>query len=187
MLADILFLCGSQNLVAQTATDSVYVFLEDQPDAGYFLPAPPDSVSTEFIDDLIQWEWGKKQRSTQRGEQASRESLWMSDIMRTVMAEVLELDTISDEATPALSRLLTKAYNTSNLSTIAAKEKHMRTRPFVMMNAPTARTHRDTRLSDGALRWCSPRCGLRFKTPSCDADSNSERTASSQVPIGRVT
>ena len=51
---------------AQTATDTVYVFLEDQADAGYFLPAPPDTASMDYVDDLLQWQWGKTPRNFRR-------------------------------------------------------------------------------------------------------------------------
>lgn len=134
LLTAILTLGGMTSVLAQTAEDSVYVFKADQPDGGYFIPAPPDSASLEFMDDMLQWEWGKAQRPTPRGEQASLESQWLPDAMRSVMAQVLQLDTISDEATPALSRLLVKAYNTGNQSTAATKEKYMRKRPFAQMN-----------------------------------------------------
>ena len=92
---------------AQESEKISYVSPNDMPDALYFLPAPPDTASYIFIDDMAQWQWGKTIRDTKRGEQANRESLWLPDIMRTVMAEVLELDTISDEKTPALSNLFT--------------------------------------------------------------------------------
>ncbi len=123
--------------VAQTRQDTIYLTQEQFPDAGYFLPAPPAMESRAYVDDLLQWQWGKTQRNTPRGDKASRESLWTPAIMRTIMAEVLELDTISDEKTPALSRLLLKAYNTGNISTVKAKEKYMRTRPFVQMGEQT--------------------------------------------------
>ena len=137
MLATILLTAVASPLLGQTAEDTVYVFKSDQPDAGYFLPAPPDTASMDFTDDMLQWQWGKTQRNTPRGSQASRESLWLPAMMRTVMAEVLELDTISDERTPALSRLLLKTYHTGDQSTAVAKEKYMRRRPFARMNEDT--------------------------------------------------
>ena len=122
---------------AQGELDTVYVSKKDHPDAAYFLPEPPDTNSVAFIDDMIQWEWGKSQRNTPRGEQASRETPWLPEIMRTVMAEVLQIDTISDEKTPALSRLLVKSYHTGNQSTVAPKETYSRKRPIVRMNEDT--------------------------------------------------
>ena len=121
---------------AQETEKISYVSPNDMPDALYFLPAPPDTASYIFIDDMAQWQWGKTIRDTKRGEQANRESLWLPDIMRTVMAEVLELDTISDEKTPALSNLLIKAYDTGEMSTVNAKDLCGRKRPFKQMNEP---------------------------------------------------
>ena len=135
MLAAILILCGMG--VCQAQEEESYVSADLVPDGRYFLPAPPDSLSPTFTDDLIQWEWGKTQRVGKRGEQASHEELWKSEIMREVMAEVLQLDVISDEATPALSKLVEKSYNTGNHSTDSVKSHFKRTRPFVMMNEPT--------------------------------------------------
>ena len=122
---------------AQTAADSIYVWEEDLPNADIYLPAPPDTASVPFVDDMIQWQWGKTQRNTPRGRQASDESLWLADIMRTIVAQVLELDTISDTTTPALARLLVRSYYTGDRSTAAAKRTYMRTRPFVEMNEDT--------------------------------------------------
>ena len=122
---------------AQTATDTVYVFLDDQADAGYFLPAPPDTASMDYVDDLLQWQWGKTQRNTPRGTQASDESLWMPEASCRIYAGIFGLDTISPEATPAIYHLLFKAHNTGDQSTKKAKEKYMRTRPFVQMGEGT--------------------------------------------------
>jgi len=135
MLAAILMICGFG--VCQAQEEESYVSVALMPDGRYFLPLPPDSLSPEFTDDLIQWEWGKTQRDTKRGEQASHEELWKPEIMREVMAQVLELDVISDEATPALSKLVEKSYNTGNHSTDSVKAHYHRTRPFLMMNEPT--------------------------------------------------
>ncbi len=120
--------------LAQSANDTVYVFLEDQPDGSYFLPPPPDTASVEFQDDLLQWLWGKSVRPTERGQQASRESQWLSISMLDMASEVLELDTITEEGAPALFRLITKAYNTGSQATRGAKKKYMRKRPFAQMN-----------------------------------------------------
>ena len=131
-----LLLAGVTNLHAQ-APDTVYVSLADQPDGGYFLPAPPAVTDMNYVDDLLQWQWGKTQRPLARGTKASRESQWLPDIMRTIMAEVFDLDTISNERTPALSRLLLTAYYTGDQSAVAPKKKYMRIRPFMEMGEDT--------------------------------------------------
>ena len=61
---------------AQTEQDSVYVFLKDMPDAGIYLPPPPDMLSPQYADDFAQWQWGKTVRPTQRGQQANDDSQW---------------------------------------------------------------------------------------------------------------
>lgn len=128
---------GTMNVGAQTGSDSIYVASELLPDAGYFLPMPPDSSSAAFLDDIAQWQWGKTEAHTPRGARASSESYAWPESMRSIMAQVLQLDTISNETTPALSRLLVKSYVTGFISTKAAKKKYMRKRPFVVMNETT--------------------------------------------------
>ena len=118
---------------AQTRADSVYLPPFMLPDATYYLPAPPDSSSYAFLDDIAQWQWSKTV-PTKRLERASRESLSMPESMRTVMAQVLELDTIGVEQTPALSRLLVKSFITGAISTLTIKDQYKRKRPFMVMN-----------------------------------------------------
>jgi len=133
----ILAFYGTMNVGAQTGSDSIYVVPDLLPDAGYFLPMPPDSSSAAFLDDIAQWQWGKTEAHTPRGARASSESYAWPESMRSIMAQVLQLDTISNETTPALSRLLVKSYVTGFISTKAPKKKYMRKRPFVMMNETT--------------------------------------------------
>lgn len=135
ILAALAIIC-SATLSAQTVDEYLYVNLDDQPDATYFLPPPPSIGSAEFVDDLVQFQWGKTQRNTPRGEQASEESLHTPEAWGTILSEVLGLDAISDEATPALSRLLQKSFFTGGACTLKAKDVYMRTRPFVQMNDP---------------------------------------------------
>ena len=119
------------------SNDTLYVKPYEMPNAGYYLPAPPDTASMDFIDDMIQWQWGKTQRNTPRGRQANMESPWEPYIMESIMSQCLGLDTICAEKTPALARFLKRAYNTGNKSTAAAKALYMRTRPFVQMGEDT--------------------------------------------------
>ena len=86
---------GTMNVGAQTGSDSIYVASELLPDAGYFLPMPPDSSSAAFLDDIAQWQWGKTEAHTPRGARASSESCAWPESMRTIMAQVLQLDTDS--------------------------------------------------------------------------------------------
>jgi len=52
------------------APDSVYVAEVNQPNPKEYLPEPPVKDDVAFLDDQIQWEWGKAQRGTTRGTTA---------------------------------------------------------------------------------------------------------------------
>ena len=121
---------------AQTDTSKVYTFLENMPDAGIYLPAPPDTASLEFADDVIQWQWGKTVRNTPRGAMANRDGKWGHEIMAEIYSGVFGF-TISEENTPAIWKLLVKASYTGHFSTTKAKRKYMRTRPFAQFNEHT--------------------------------------------------
>lgn len=113
--------------------DSVYVADVNQPNAKEYLPAPPTSESdVVLLDDKIQWEWGKTQRGTDRGKIAMTHMGRTPKTMCKVMAEVMGLQTISKEATPAIYRLLKRAYRTGEQSTSTAKSKYKRQRPFAV-------------------------------------------------------
>ena len=136
MSAAILIIC-STSINAQDAQYTEYLQDDEYPNALRFMPLPPTVDSVRYVDDLIQWEWGKTQRDTPRGKQASREELWTPDIMRIVIAEALSIDTISDTTTPALARLLQRAYNTGNACVNEQKEQYFRIRPFMQMGEDT--------------------------------------------------
>jgi membrane-associated phospholipid phosphatase len=121
---------------AQTEKDTVYVFLENMPDAGIYLPPPPDMTSTTYADDFAQWQWGKTVRPTQRGQQANDDSQWGIKGMIRVHEGTLGFE-ISKEKTPAIYKLLYNVLWTENLSTHNAKRKYMRTRPFAQYNEHT--------------------------------------------------
>ena len=121
---------------AQTEKDTVYVFLENMPDAGIYLPPPPDMTSTTYADDFAQWQWGKTVRPTDRGQQANDDSQWGIKGMIRVHEGTLGFE-ISKEKTPAIYKLLYNVLWTENLSTHNAKRKYMRTRPFAQYNEHT--------------------------------------------------
>ncbi len=121
---------------AQTEKDTVYVFLENMPDAGIYLPPPPDMLSPQYADDFAQWQWGKTVRPTQRGQQANDDSQWGIKGMIRIHQETLGFE-ISKEKTPAIYKLLYNVLWTENLSTHNAKRKYMRTRPFAQYNEHT--------------------------------------------------
>ena len=145
---------------SQTAQDSVYVFQNDQPNAVNFLPAPPDTSSAVFFDDMVQYQWGKSVRNTPRGRQASIESSWTADAMRVIMAEALGLEAITPQATPALDRLLVKTYNTGNDSPTAPRDFYKRLWPCQQMNDPLlAQYAADNQRANGSYPSCPTASG----------------------------
>ena len=111
----------------------LYIDRDRQPDAGIYLPAPPDTCSLTYVDDFLQWQWGKTMRSSARGEQANDESLWGPQEMMTIYSQALGIE-INRENTPALYKLIFRSTYTGDQSTKSAKEKYMRTRPFAQYN-----------------------------------------------------
>lgn len=158
LLAAILFVCGTLNIDAQsnqttssvTATvhpkkrvrkerkhrekkDTPYFSTDELPNAAVYLPAPPDTANLLFVEDFLQYQWGKSIRNTPRGRQASWESLYGTARMATVFGEAMGI-ALSKEATPAIWRFMKRAGETGNKSTSKAKVKYMRVRPFARMN-----------------------------------------------------
>ena len=113
--------------------DSLYI-ADSLPDSATLLPPPPpsDTTNAEFKEDLSQWEWGKSIRPTERGRQASQESLFGIVRMCTIYSEVFGF-VIHPETTPAIYRFMLYAGETGYAATANAKKKYMRRRPFDLM------------------------------------------------------
>ena len=124
----ILFLCSTLTISAQDKerrpNNTTYFSTNELPDPCVYLPVPPDTASTLFVDDFMRWIWGKSIRNTERGKQASWESLYGVKRMATVFGEAMGM-TISEEATPAIWRLLQRVGETGNKATSKAKRKHI--------------------------------------------------------------
>ena len=114
--------------------DSLYI-TDSFPDAATFLPPPPppDTTSAQFSWDFGIWKWGKSQRETERGRQASQESLYGIVRMCTIYSEIFGF-VIHPDTTPAIYRFMLYAGETAYRATISAKNKYHRPRPFELMN-----------------------------------------------------
>ena len=115
---------------------STYFEIDEMPNAVAFLPAPPDTTSAQFLNDIAQYMWGKTLRNTARGQEAI-------DHIVTSVPKMVELFskpfgmTISRKETPAIYKMLLKAIPTIRLSATRPKQTYMRKRPFVRMNEST--------------------------------------------------
>lgn len=125
------------HLAAQDLDTIPYYDDNLMPDAGVFLPAPPDTNSMLFIDDFQQWIWGKSVRSTPRGQRASWESEYSVGRMCQIYSDAMGF-TISKQATPAIYRLVSRGQKTAAQAVDRAKARYMRIRPFARMNEHVA-------------------------------------------------
>ena len=145
-LASFVMLAFVQNVYPQfsqrSSTANLYVQREDQPDGGIFLPAPPDTSSVAYIDDFVQWQWGKSVRQTERGERASQESASSTTEMARIFSEALGFK-ISRTETPAIYNLMSRTYHTAEQASKNPKAKYMRIRPVIQYHElPTGKSDR---------------------------------------------
>lgn len=116
--------------------DSLYM-THSLPNAVNFLPPPPpfDTTDAIFKGDYARWKWGKTVRPTERGRQASYESLYGIVRMCTIFSEVFGF-VIHPDTTPAIYRFMLYAGETGHKATAIPKKTYMRRRPFDLMNEP---------------------------------------------------
>lgn len=143
LLASVMMLMPLVSVYSQWGRPAnLYVEREDQPDGGIFLPAPPDTSSVAYIDDFVQWQWGKTVRPTARGERASDESASSTTEMARIYSEALGFK-ISRSETPAIYNLMSRSYHTAEQASKNPKEKYMRIRPVIQYNEiPTGKSDR---------------------------------------------
>ena len=126
--------CGTASKISDGGT---YLSLDQMPDAGVYLPAPPAENSVEFVADSARYEWGKSIRGTARGEQAVRDAESDIDYFLDIFAEPMGVKITEDNA-PFLYAFLKKGMKTIRLGVTKVKDKYMRLRPFVHFGEPTA-------------------------------------------------
>ena len=123
--------------VAKAQVNQTYLSAEELPNAVYWLPEPPTPGSSQFMYDISQYYWGKEQRlDTARANKAIREAVYeVADMVRQFSAAFgME---ISEQATPAIYRVLNRGVLTIRLSATKPKATYMRTRPYVYFSEPT--------------------------------------------------
>lgn len=121
---------GAQN-------EDPYFTANELPDAVYWLPAPPQPGSSQFMYDISQYYWGKTQRlDTARAHKAIREAAYEVADMVGQFSAAFGME-ISAQATPAIYRVLDRGARTIRLSASKPKSTYMRTRPYVYFNEPT--------------------------------------------------
>ena len=108
----------------------VYFQTEELPDLIQCLPAPPDSLSQEFLSDIMRYQWGKAQRAdSARAEIAKRDAVWSYEALLSEFSEPFGLK-ISEESTPAIWKVLVNSLSTTDQMRVAPKAYYHRRRPF---------------------------------------------------------
>ena len=119
---------GAGNAFAQAPM--TYFTQEELPDLVQCLPAPPDTASTEFAQDVIRYFWGKSMRADAcRAAQAEREAIWDLDTLAAIFSEPFGLE-ISQEKTPEIYKAFVQGVGTIELIRVQPKAHYMRKRPF---------------------------------------------------------
>jgi len=126
----ILFALVLLSLGANAQKPETYFTIDDMPDLVKCLPAPPDTTSSAFSQDLIRYMWGKSMRhDPERAAEATRDAIWNLDTLATIFSEPFGLE-ISKEKTPEIYTAFTRGVATIELIRIRPKAHFMRMRPF---------------------------------------------------------
>ncbi|MCR4919573.1 MAG: phosphatase PAP2 family protein [Prevotella sp.] len=139
VFAAILTLCGSVTGHAQDEVQTVnaYFTTAEMPDMMKFLPAPPDSTSVAFMNDVARYYWGKSMRhDEERAAQATRDAVYGLATILTEYEDAFGMK-ISPEETPEIYKVLLEGTATCDSICTLPKAKYMRRRPFMVFHEPT--------------------------------------------------
>ena len=147
----------SLSTFAQTASTKIkdartkpdLYFLQDGQQASSLdlLPPPPQLGSIQFLYDEAQYQWGKMQRDTPRGDQAAADARVGGDGVPNSFSEAFGVK-ISKETTPEIYKLiLNMREDAGDLATRGAKDHYMRVRPFAFYKEMTCNPEQQQELS----------------------------------------
>ena len=129
MFAAIL-LCSSLQGKAQNDSIKLYFNVKEMPDLIKCLPAPPDTVGTDFANDIMRYMWGKTERNNiVRADIAIHDAPWDFDSLFARFRVPFGLE-ISKEGTPVIYRFLINSLSTIDQTRVAPKAFYLRKRPF---------------------------------------------------------
>ena len=139
IFATLFVVCGAMTVFAgqDEQNGHAYFTQSELPNMVNFLPPPPEFESSRFAADQTQYLWGIRQRQNQeRAEMAIRDAVYGMQTIIDEFCPILGL-MITKEGTPELYTLLQDVGATCDSISNRAKEKYMRTRPFVYYNQQT--------------------------------------------------
>jgi acid phosphatase (class A) len=116
-------------LVAARAQET-YFTIDEVPDLVKCLPAPPDTVGTDFDHDILRYMWGKRMRlDAERAAEADRDAIWDLDTLAAIFSEPFGLE-ISAEKTPEIYKVFVNGISTIAIARVRPKAHFHRLRPF---------------------------------------------------------
>ncbi len=129
MFAAIL-LCSSLQGKAQNDSIKLYFNVKEMPDLIKCMPAPPDTVGTDFANDIMRYMRGKTERNNKvRADIAIHDAPWDFDSLFARFRVPFGLE-ISKEGTPVIYRFLINSLSTIDQTRVAPKAFYLRKRPF---------------------------------------------------------
>ena len=131
ILMIVAIMMATTNVFAQGDEVIPYFTTSQLPNLIKCLPAPPDTVGAEFYYDVIQYMWGKEQRSDEEREAiARRDAVWSFDNLFAEFNVPFGL-TISRTETPEIWKLLETSLITTDQMRVEPKKFYNRRRPYV--------------------------------------------------------
>ena len=111
-----------------------YFTIDELPDLVKCLPAPPDTNSVDFTQDIMRYMWGKTMRlDAKRADIAERDAYWNLDTLAAIFSEPFGMK-IDKDATPEIYKAFINGVGTIELIRIQPKAYFMRKRPFERFN-----------------------------------------------------
>ncbi len=131
----------------RTQPNLYYLEISEVANSLELLPPPPAAGSIMFLNDKAQYDWGKMQRNTPRGDQAVRDARVNGNGVPMAFSEAFGIE-ITKENTPEIHKLVVNMReDAGDLATRHAKEHYMRVRPFSFFNEDTCNPEQQQELS----------------------------------------
>ena len=102
---------------------------QNVPNAVKFLPDPPAKGSIQYVNDMIQYYWGKSERTSERGQQAAKDMPIEMSTYLSAFSSVLGIN-ISERNTPAIYNLFDVGFRIGNMAIEIPQNYYTRTRPY---------------------------------------------------------
>lgn len=162
MLVAIIWVTNMIPVIAQE-TAQQYFTVDEMPDLTYILPAPPDTNSVSFTNDITRYMWGKTQRlDPARLAIAINDSDYSLKYILRIFSDSFGMS-ITEEETPEIYRLLRDFTETCDNICVKPKNYYMRKRPFMFYHEQTATPDQDVNLAKNGsypsghtvFGWCA--------------------------------